>query len=868
MSQIPSARPGAAWLWRMAWRDSRRSRSRLLLFISAIVLGIAALVGINGFGDNLARTIDEQAQELLGADLVLSAGQPFTPDFQPVISQAIETGSSEVAFSSLVEFPKGNGVRLAQVRALAGDFPYYGTWLTEPTSAVQEFRQASRRNLPVALVDDALLVQFAARVGDSIRVGRVVFRIAGRVRKTPGQSDFNASVAPTVFIPGDAQITRTGLADSTSLLARTELVRLGSRVQYRTYYKLRPGISAERLRDPLLDKPSQENIRAETVASRKQQTGRAFSDMTRFLNLVAFVALLLGCVGVASSVSLYVREKVAAVAVLRCLGASGRQALLIYLLQTALMGLLGAVVGAALGTAVQLLLPKLFAGFLPVTVATTVSWMAVGQGVLTGLLVAVLFALLPLLSIRRVSPLRTLRASYEEDTTRPDPLRLAVFGLITLFILGFAYQQTRDIKLALGFAVGVLVAFGVLAGLGLGLRLVVRRFFPVSWSYVWRQGLANLYRPNNQTLLLTVSIGLGVFLMATLYLMQGLLLSRVQLSASGNQPNLVLFDIQSEQKAGVGQLLQRRGLPILQQVPIVTMRLSSINGRTVSELKKDTTNGPSPRGLTREYRVTYRDTLNPSSEKLAAGRAPYLGPDGLARISMDADFAERLKLKLNDTLVFNVQGAPLTTILGGTRTIDWSRVQPNFLVVFPQGVLEQAPQFQVLLTRVPNNQALGAVQRDLIAQFPNVSAIDLGLVLQTIDDILSKISFVIRFMALFSIATGVVVLISSVVVSRYQRVQESVLLRTLGASRRQILRITLVEYALLGLLAAVAGLLLAVLAAWALAAWVFEVPFVPQVLPLLVLAALTTALTVLIGLLNSRDVLIRPPLEILRGEAG
>ncbi|SNC76587.1 putative ABC transport system permease protein [Hymenobacter gelipurpurascens] len=867
MSQIPSARPGAAWLWRMAWRDSRRSRSRLLLFISAIVLGIAALVGINGFGDNLARTIDEQAQELLGADLVLSASQPLKPEFQPMIGPAIETATAEAAFPSLVQFPKGNGVRLAQVRALAGDFPYYGTWLTEPTSAVQEFRQAWRHNLPVALVDDALLIQFAARVGDSIQVGRVVFRIAGRVRKTPGQSDFNASVAPTVFIPGDYQLTVSGQPDSASLLARTQLIKPGSRVQYRAYYKLRPGVPAERLRDPLVDLPSQENIRAETVASRKQQTGRAFSDLTRFLNLVAFVALLLGCVGVASSVSLYVREKVAAVAVLRCLGASGRQALFIYLLQTALMGLVGAIVGAALGTAIQLLLPKVFAGFLPVVVATSISWKAVSQGVITGLLVAVLFALLPLLSIRRVSPLRTLRASYEEDTARPDPLRLVVFGLISLFMLGFAYLQTRDIKLALGFTVGILVAFGVLAGLGQGLRYAVRRFFPASWSYVWRQGLANLYRPNNQTLLLTVSIGLGVFLMATLYLMQGLLLSRVQLSASGNQPNLVLFDIQSEQKAGVGQLLQRRGLPILQQVPIVTMRLASINGRTISELKKDTTNGPPARGLTREYRVTYRDTLNPASETLAAGKAPYVGADKIPRISMDEYFAQRLKLKLNDTLVFNVQGAPLTTILCGTRTIDWSRVQTNFLVVFPTGVLEPAPQFHVFLTRVPNNQVLGAVQRDLVAAFPNVSAIDLGLVLQTIDDILSKISFVIRFMALFSIATGVVVLISSVMVSRYQRVQESVLLRTLGASRRQILRITLVEYALLGLLAAVAGLLLAVVAAWALAVWVFEVAFVPPLLPLLVLAALTTALTVLIGLLNSRDVLTRPPLEILRGEA-
>jgi len=851
---LPSARPGVGWLWRMAWRDSRRSRSRLLLFLSAIVLGIAALVGINGFGDNLARSIDEQARELVGADLVLSSSQPFPSALQPTLRKLGRTRSDEVAFSSLVQFPKGEGVRLAQVRALTGGFPYYGDWVVEPAAAVATFRQASADKQRVALVDDALLVQFGAQPGDSIKVGNLTFQIAGRVRKTPGQSEFTASIAPTVFIPG-------------ALLAQTGLVQRGSRIQYRRYYQFASTINVDQLIKPLEPQFDKVNIDSDTVASRKKQTGRSFADLTRFLNLVAFVALLLGCVGVASAVSLYVREKISAVAVLRCLGASGWQALLIYLLQIALMGLLGAIIGATIGTVVQLLLPKVFAGFLPVAVSVAISWKAVAQGVLTGVLVAVLFALLPLLEIRRVSPLRTLRASYEENTKRADPLRFVVYGLIVAFITGFAYLQTREWKQALGFATGLLVAFGALAGLGYLLRRVVRRYFPSSWSYVWRQGLANLYRPNNQTITLTVSIGLGVFLLATLYLLQGLLLGRVQVAGSGNQPNLVLFDIQPQQRAGVVQLVKSRQLPVLQQVPVVTMRLAAINGRTASEFKKDSTRGVPKWAFSREYRVTYRDKLI-SSEKLDLGRPPSLGADGTPRISIEEGYFKRLKLKLGDTLTFNVQGLPLTTIVSGTRTVDWSRVQTNFLVVFPSGVLEAAPQFYVLMTRVPNNNVLGGVQRELVRSFPNVSAIDLGLILKTLDDILSKISFVIRFMALFSIATGLLVLISSVFVSRYQRVKESVLLRTLGASRRQILRITLVEYALLGLLAAIAGLVLSVFAGWALAIWVFEVSFVPNLGPLLILAVVTTGLTMLIGLLNSRDVLTRPPLEVLRSEAG
>jgi putative ABC transport system permease protein len=327
----------------------------------------------------------------------------------------------------------------------------------------------------------------------------------------------------------------------------------------------------------------------------------------------------------------------------------------------------------------------------------------------------------------------------------------------------------------------------------------------------------------------------------------------------------VLFDIQPEQRAGVEALLKAQNLPMMQRVPIVTMRLAAINGTSVSEIKKDTARGIPAWALTREYRVTYRDTLS-RAEKLSAGTRPRLGPDGIARISVEDGYLGRVKLKLGDTLDFNVQGAPLRTIVGGTRTVELGQVQPSFLVLFPKGVLEQAPQFWVEVTRTPTPAALAGMERALLRQFPNVSAIDLGLILNTLDDIIGKVSFVIRFMAGFSILTGLLVLSSSVVISRYQRVRESVLLRTLGASRAQILRITLVEYGLLGLLAALAGIGLAVLAAWALAVFVFEASFGPAVGPLLGLAALVTALTAGIGLLNSRDVLRRSPLEVLRAE--
>ncbi len=839
-----------SWLFRMAWRDSRRSRQRLLLFMSAIVLGIAALVAINSFGDNLARSIDDQARELLGADLTLSWNRPPSPKTAQLAKTLGRDRAYEVSFASLVSIPKTGGVRLAQVKGLQGNFPYYGVWEVQPASAIQPFRQATQR---VALVDDALLVQLGAEVGDSVKVGNLSFLIAGRVMKTPGQAAIMATVAPTVFIPNQ-------------FLSGTGLMQRGSRVAYKYYYQFTPGTDVEKYVKSISARLDKDGVNYDTVDGRKKQTGRSFADLTKYLSLVAFVALLLGCVGVASAVQLYVKEKVTSVAILRTLGASGRQAFLIYLIQTSLMGLIGAIIGALAGSVVQLILPRVFGNFLPITVETTLSGTAILGGIGTGLLISVLFSLLPLLAIRNISPLRTLRNSYEDDLSNQDPLRWLVYLLVVGFIVGFAYLQTHNFLLAVGFTGGLALAFGILTTLGLALIWLVRKFFPTSWSYIWRQSLANLYRPNNQTLILVTSIGLGAFLIATLYLTQGLLLGRVELSASGNQPNMVLFDIQNEQIAGIRSLVKKQKLPILQEVPVVTMRLSDINGTTdvIRKDAKDTTAKTPKWAFTREYRVTYRDTLI-SSEKLSSGKAPYQA-NGAIYVSIEKDFLDRMHLKLGDTLDFNVQGAPIQTIVGGTREVEWNRVQTNFLVVFPSGILDRAPQFHVLMTRVPNNQTSAMLQRELVSHFPNVSAIDLGLILKTVDEILAQISFVIQFMALFSILTGLLVLASSVVISKYQRLRESVLLRTLGASRAQILRITALEYGLLGLLAALSGILLSVVGTWALARFVFEVPYRPDTLPLVGVAFTVTALTVVIGVFNSREVLVRPPLDVLRAE--
>nr|WP_242920683.1 FtsX-like permease family protein [Pontibacter liquoris] len=837
----------------MAWRDSRRNRGKLALFISSIVLGIAALVAINSFSENLKTDIDNQAKSLIGADLVIASNKELEPAMQQLIDSIAVGGdrSDEVRFVSMVYFPASKGTRLVQVRALEGGFPYFGAIEALPANASRSFRQGGRK----ALVDQTLLLQFNSRPGDSIKVGELTFEIAGALQKIPGQTAITATVAPAVYIPRE-------------YLDATHLLQKGSRISYYFYYKLAPKTDADALVKKLKPRLEEAGFGYDTVNSRKESTGKAYEDLAHFLALVGFVALLLGCVGVASAVHVYIREKLATIGVLRCLGVSGRQAFLIYLFQVMAMGLIGSVAGAILGSLIQLYLPQLFQSFLPVDVTVAVSWVAVTEGIAIGLTISVLFALLPLLAIRNVSPLITLRAGIEHLSSPKDPLRWAVYGLILAFIFVFAFFQLGSWLQALWFTAGVVVAFVVLALLARGMMWVVRRFFPVNWGYVWRQSLANLYRPNNQTLLLTVSVGLGTALIATLFLMQRLLLSEVAISGSENQPNLVLFDIQTAQKAQVVSMVKGQGLPVLQLVPVVTMRLEEMNGLTAADVRKDTTLGIPDWAYTREYRVTYRDSLI-DSEKTAAGTwtgTVQPGSNAPVPISLEEKYAERLKVKLGDTLVFNVQGALVPTVIKHLREVEWNRVQSNFLVLFPKGVLDDAPQFHVLMTHTTSDAQSAGFQRALVQRFPNVSAIDLGLILQTLDDILSKISFVIRFMALFSISTGLLVLVGSVNISKYQRVKESVLLRTLGASRRQILTINAFEYFLLGALAAGTGIVLAVGASWALAVFSFEVNFVPDFSPLLPVFLGITLLTMVIGMLNSRGILNRPPLEVLRRE--
>lgn len=837
------------WTWKMAWRDSRTSRKRLALVCSSIMVGIAALVAIGSLGYNLNRAIEEQANALLGADLVLASREAFSPEAQQLVNSLGGEQSRETSFHTMIYFPRTGGTRLVQARALSGEFPFYGQFKTEPGYAAAAFR---RRN-GGTLVEQTVLAQFNAQIGDEIRLGNLASRVTGRLENIPGETITLSTIAPRVYFSMDD-------------LAKTGLLREGSLAQFRVYFKFAPGTDVAQIVNRLRPRLETLRLHAETVDQRKRELGRAMDNLYHFLNLVGFVALLLGGLGVASAVHVHVKQKLGTVAVLRCLGGSVAQTFAIYLAQAMSLGVFGALAGAALGLGIQSFLPKVLADFIPFSFQFHTSWVAIARGMLVGFGICGLFTLLPLLAVRRVSPLAALRVSVERPGR--DPLRPLIGVGLAAAVVAFALSQSRNWRIGVGFVAGLGIALAALGAIAQLLILAARKCVPGALPFWVRHGLASLHRPANRTLLLLLSLGLGTFLMLTLYLVQTNLLGQLLSSGGQNQANAVLFDIQQTQMEPVRQLIQSLQLPVLDEMPIVTMRLSSVNGQSIKSILADKDTRHSRWAFRREYRSTYGDHLRPG-ERIIAGTfvSSVTNNSSIVPVSLEEGIAKELGVHLGDELVFDIQGVPITTRVASLRTVEWRRIQPNFFVLFPRGALEQAPAMHVLVTRVSSSEQSARMQRGLVTAFPNISVIDLTLVLRTLDSILGKISFVVRFMALFTVATGLIILVSTLAVTRHLRLQESVLLRVLGASRAQVLKIMVVEYFSLGFLGTLTGVLLAVVAAWALALFVFKIPFALAPAPPLIALLAVPALTILIGLLITRGVLTQPPLAILRTEA-
>ncbi len=843
-----TGKAGFLWLIKMAWRDLRANVRKLFLFMASIIIGIAAVVAIQSFGNNLTDNIEQQSKSLMGADFQIDSGQPANERVQGIIDSLGGANAREINFASMVTFPKQDATKLVQVLGVEGGFPFYGEFETDPVNAATSYQANS-----AVLVDATVMLQYGLIPGDSIKVGAITLPIAGSLRSIPGRSAITSSVAPAIYIPY-------------RLIDETGLLQIGSRVEYKYYFVAQPGLDLEELyekTDHILDAEGAD-LDIHTDTSRR--LGRRYENFGKFLNIVAFIALLLGCIGIASAVHVYIKGKLRSIAVLKCMGATRRQTFMIYLIQIAGLGLLGGIIGTLAGVLLQFSAPSLLKDYLPIDVQVTLSVPSILLGLSLGLFMSVTFALLPLLRTWYVSPLQVLRVQ-ENDVSKSGFARLVVLFIIFLFIFLFALRLLDNWRYAVSFVVGLLVTFSLLAGMAALLMKAIKRYFPVSWGFCARQSLLNLFRPQNQTTTLLLSIGVGAFLISTLYFTKDILLNKITLEENTTSPNIILLDVQTEQVKEVTNTILSNEVPVLDDIPITTMRVHSIKGVAVNAIRNDTTSNVGRWVLNHEFRVTFRDSLIPSETIKEGNWTGSVENETVVPISIAENFAFDAKVGVGDEVTFNVQGVLIETVVGSIRTVDWGRLQLNFSVLFPRGVLESAPKFHVLTTRTPNDATSAKLQKELVANFPNISIIDLRQILALFEGILDKIGLVINFMALLSILTGVIVLIGAVSTSKYQRIRESVLLRTIGAQSRQLLKISFLEYAFLGALGSLTGILLSLISSFLLGTLVFEDPFIPSSEPFTILLPGITILVICIGLFNSRTVLNSPPLEVLRKEA-
>lgn len=835
------------WVWLMAWRDARHNFSRLFLFMASLTAGIAAVVSLDSLNNSLQSDIDRNARELLGADLVVNGNKPFEDEVLGIFDSLGYEQASQANMASMVLFQNSGQSRLIRLVALKGPFPFYGEIKTVPGDAYEKMRSGK-----YAMIDETLASQYAVNPGDSIRLGTQVFSVSGFVEEIPGGGGILSTFTPSVYISKD-QLDSTGL------------VQYGSRVNYHQFFKVGSESETQALHDDLRPRVRKYGHSLDTVEERKRELGRGFESVYRFFSLLAFVALILGCIGVASSVHIYAREKREEVAVLRCMGSTGWQAFNIYFIQIFVLGILGSVIGASIGMGIQQLLPFFLKGVIPFEVSLSVSWSSILLGLMVGSVVSVLFSMLPLVAVRFVPPLAVLRTDFEPGGVF-SKTKLTAILLIILFPIAFASFQAGSIVTGVLFFAGLMVALTLLVVVAALLLKLVRKYFPSQAGFIWRHSLSNLFRPNNQTRILMVTIGLGAFVISTLNIVEKSMLGQVEFAGQENQSNTILFDIQPSQKEGIIELIEENDLPLNQVVPMVTARLSEVKGRTIDSIQRDTTDKIRNWALTREYRVSYRDSLHVSEELIKGELQQKKAGKDSVWITMSDGMQEDLQVDVGDSLVFDVQGVPVKAFISGIREVEWPKDPPNFIFVFPTGVLEAAPQIYVTATRINDQQTANRFQEKLVMNFPNVSLIDLRLILRTVNELFDKLGLIVRFLALFSIITGLVVLAGAVINSKFVRIKENVLLRTVGARTGQITKITLIEYAYLGLFSALTGMTLSIGGGWLLTKFFFEITFAFDWLEMVTIAAGVVFLTMLIGWWNSREVINTPPLQVLRKE--
>ena len=836
---------------RIAWRETRPALKRFVFMVAAIALGVGSLTGIKGFSQALDRAMSRSAKDLIASDLAVRfTSIPNEAELNrlesPAQRGAVMTRVTETL--SMASPAETASPLLSTIRAVDPQiYPFYGVVELEPPHALREVLDDGS-----AVVTRDFLVRTGSSVGDTVQIGTTAFRIAAVLKSEPDRIASGLDFGPRILI------TRKGLQHS-------GLLQFGSRASESFLYRLpATGLSLQEA-ERMIRGAGLRRARIVDYRDPSPSVSRGLERTANYLSLIGLLALLVAGLGVATTIHSYLQQKLDHIAVMKCLGGRSNQIIRIYLTQGTLIGVAGSIIGVTLGYLIQRLFPPLLHGLIELPTQLEFAPGVAAQGFLIGVSVTLLFLLPPLLAIRKIRPARVLLREMPETRystfrrLRHDPLPLACSLLLAAGVGSLASWLAESLRWGFTFLVGLAGAILVLAA-GAKLLLAALKRAPRPSSLALRYGIRNLNRPGSHVASILVALGIGVAFILTVYFIQTSLLAQIVKGAPADFPNVFLVGVTERDKAPLWDFLRNQpgmedaGIPI----PAVPSRLQRVDGKSIRELSLETDDR---RYLQHEFTLTWSADIPPDT-RITGGRwwrAPYREP----MISVGEHAAITLKLRVGSMLDFDSGGRVIRGRVASIRSAEFDRPGSNNQFIFSPGALDGLPASYVGAVRMTPAE-VDRFQKALFTRFPNVTSIDVGQVLVRVQELLDKISNVIRFIALFAILAGMIILASSVAATRYQRIREAVLLKTLGATRAQVAQIQAAEFLVVGSAAGLVGGMLAAGTAYFLLGKLLNTSFDFKWLPLFVGTLGTAALAIAAGWLASHGVMNHKPLEVLR----
>lgn len=839
------------FIFNLTIREIRSSWRRLLFFFLCIAIGVGSVVALRSLIQNLSQAVGTDARALLTADFEISSTNIFTPDdisrIESVINKSniIEARNEAITTAAMARPSSVNqeGLQFVELKGIEPPFPLVGNF-TFSDGTPFNFKALENRG---AVVAPLLLEKLNLKIGDKIRIGEADFEIRATFDEEPGgQSGFR--IGPRVFIEKTA-------------FEETGLTRSGSRIRRRILYRTsdNPTQIVNELRVALKGTI----LTVQNYRETQENIGDQFTRTENYLSLTGLLILVLGGVGVWNVARVFVEQKRKTVAVLKCLGADSRKVIFAYLLQILTLGVLGSLFGIALAQNTLWFVGWRFGADLPEKMSYTLASSAVWQGMILGVLISLLFSLLPLLQIRQIKPSLLLRDTNNVQMRRLDWTKW-LFALFTISgILGIAVWQAGSWKVGTAFLVGLSVTAAILYVAALGLTKLLRGFKKFS-SFSISQAVNSLYRPGNQTRIVLLAVGLGAFVVLAVQSLQANLIREFDFSRNQTLPNLFMVDIQRSQIDGVKELTAQMTNEELRPVPTVRTRIALVDGVAPDYQQKEVRQQQGQIG--REFAVTYRPNLE-ENETVIAGKWWDPSPTTETEVSVVDDMARVLKVGIGSVITFDVLGRKINAKVTSVRKIDVRNTRTVFIFVFRPGTLESAPQTFALpvINKIPAVER-ARFQRRVIDAFPNVQIFDVQDILTTVTKLINNFVLAISFVGSFVMLTGILILIGSVSLTKSQRIYENAILKTLGAKRGSLLTILFTEYAILGLLAGLIGAFFATLLSFAVTKYILNFDWEFDWLLAVSGVVITALLVTFIGTLASFDVLFKKPLSILRSQ--